>query len=113
MAISRYTNRSKAINSKEQYKDTFEKRNVTFIEQHTTSNYENIDFSVIDRMGYKTHIWTSSDRAYRVANKYYGDPSLWWVIFRVNNIGSEADIEIGRELIIPNNLSIILTYLGD
>jgi hypothetical protein len=112
MSISRYSNREIYLNNTEQYRNTFEGRNVKFINQYASANFENIKFSDIEKIGYSIHTWTSSDRAYRLAYKYYGDASLWWVIFRVNNIANESQVTIGDQLIIPTNLSKLLGYLG-
>ncbi len=111
--ISRYSTRRTVINREEQYSDTFRNRNVPFIEQHTTSKYKNINASDIESIGYRTHVYTTSDRPYLLAYKYYGDPTLWWIIFRVNNISNQNQLFAGKLLIIPTNLSGILAYLGD
>lgn len=48
-----------------------------------------------------------------LAYKYYGDPTLWWVIAMVNNIGKgRMSIEPGLQLRIPTNVGdIIATFI--
>lgn len=52
----------------------------------------------------------SSDRLDILAQKYYGDPNLWWVIATANNL-NDASYSIGEgiQMRIPANLSKILT----
>lgn len=44
-----------------------------------------------------------------LAYRYYGDPTLWWVIAMVNNIGKgRLSIEPGLSLRIPTNINEII-----
>ena len=43
------------------------------------------------------------DRCDNLANRFYGDPTLWWFIARVNNLTSN-NIPAGKSLRIPTNL---------
>lgn len=44
-----------------------------------------------------------------LANKYYGDPTLWWIIALVNNIGKgRLSVEPGLYLRIPTNVNEIM-----
>ncbi len=44
-----------------------------------------------------------------LANKYYNDVSLWWIIALANNIGKgKLSVESGKQIRIPKNLSKIL-----
>jgi len=54
----------------------------------------------------------SSDRLDLLANKYYGDKGLWWVIAVANNL-NDASLYIGEgiQLRIPSDLSQILNDL--
>lgn len=54
----------------------------------------------------------ATDRLDLLANKYYGDKSLWWVIAVANNL-NDASLYIGEgvQLRIPSNLSLILNDL--
>lgn len=54
---------------------------------------------------------TTSDTDYldTLANKYYKDPTLWWVIAGVNNIGKgRLSIPQGMQIRIPTNIIAIL-----
>ena len=54
----------------------------------------------------------SSDRLDLLANKYYGDPSMWWIIATANNL-NDANFFVGegKQLRIPSNISKILNDL--
>jgi hypothetical protein len=54
---------------------------------------------------------TASETDYldTLANKYYKDPTLWWVIASANNIGKgRMSIEPGKQLRIPFDVLSIL-----
>ena len=44
---------------------------------------------------------TEGDSIWNMANKAYGDPGLWRVIADANNIDDPANIELGKDMIIP------------
>lgn len=53
-----------------------------------------------------------SDRLDILANKYYGDSSLWWIIAVANNLNDASlSIEPGIQMRIPSNVSKILNDL--
>lgn len=53
-----------------------------------------------------------SDRLDLLAQKYYQDPSLWWIIATANNLhNASLAIEPGIQLRIPSNLTSILNNL--
>lgn len=47
------------------------------------------------------HIWTTGDRLYKLAEKYYNDPTLWWVIAWYNNRPTEGHFKVGDVIQIP------------
>lgn len=54
------------------------------------------------------HIVTAGEK-YRpdiIANDFYGDPRLAWIILSANNMSDIFDLEIGSEIIIPSSTSI-------
>ena len=51
----------------------------------------------------------AGDRLDLLANKYYKEPSLWWIISVANNINDASFyVEEGIQLRIPNDLGRIL-----
>jgi nucleoid-associated protein YgaU len=52
------------------------------------------------------------DRLDLLANKYYGDTTLWWVIATANNINDATFyVEAGIQLRIPSDTNTILNDL--
>ena len=58
-------------------------------------------------------ISNSGDRLDLLANRYYGDQTLWWIIATANNLGATGLIvPPAKQLRIPTNIdSIIETYI--
>ena len=49
---------------------------------------------------------------FKFAQKYYGDPSYWWVVGFYNKKPVDADYSIGDLLKIPVSLEEAITNLG-
>ena len=47
------------------------------------------------------HIWTVGDHYWKLANDYYGDPGLWYLIAWYNQKPTEAHVKIGDSMAIP------------
>lgn len=64
--------------------------------------------------GRTTTIRTSSgDRLDLLANRFYGDASLWWVIAQANKLGGDTlNVEAGTQLEIPRDISNVLSKLS-
>jgi hypothetical protein len=58
------------------------------------------------------HLWRYGDRYYNLANIYYGDPRLWWVIAWYNGKPTEADVNFGDVLYIPTSAENALRLFG-
>lgn len=57
-------------------------------------------------------IATAGDRLDLLANLYYKDPSMWWVIAVANNLNdANFFVEVGTQLRIPADVSDILNNL--
>lgn len=55
-------------------------------------------------------ISTQSDRLDLLANRYYGNPTYWWVIAVANNLNDASlSIPVGKQLRIPGNLTRVLS----
>lgn len=53
-------------------------------------------------------IATETDFLDSLAQKYYRDPTLWWVISRANGIAGTLKAPTGKQLRIPSNIQSIL-----
>lgn len=74
---------------------------------YKTSRYPEVPLSENDIYVYTTQ----GDRFDTLANLYYGDSSLWWVISIANtdiNNQSSLNIPIGSQIRIPNNYASVV-----
>lgn len=67
--------------------------------------YRNVIYPEIEPTEEDTYIIASSfDRLDLVANDFYGDPNLWWIISSANNLpGNSLYITNGTQLRVPAN----------
>ena len=108
---SRYDTRDIAINSAEQYRSVFERRGVKAIEQFLTGKIRLPTPEQVQTLQTVNHIWKKGDHYYKLADKYYGDPTYWWVVAIYNLKPTEASIQFGDTVFIPLPLQRILKYL--
>lgn len=74
---------------------------------YTTSRYPEVPLSEDDIYVYTTQ----GDRFDTLANLYYGDSSLWWIISIANTDvtnQSSLNIPIGTQIRIPNNYAEVI-----
>jgi hypothetical protein len=107
---SRYDRRSVAINNNNLYENVFRNRGVNFIKQYFTPNLRfptDDEILQLNPIGYTLQI---GDRYWKLAEKYYGYPELWWVIAWYNQLIFEPDN--GTTIYIPLPLDKTLQFLG-
>ena len=90
--MSRY----KDTNMKVNYKTSDRKQTTTALE---TTIYKEVEEKNTDLY----FIAQEGDRCDNLANRFYGDPTLWWFIARVNNLTTN-NIPAGTSIRIPANL---------
>jgi hypothetical protein len=109
--ISRYTTRRVFKNDSERYQDMFNVRNVKYINQYSTPEFEYPDVDNYDRIETIEHVWSIGDRFYKLAGEYYGDVNNWWVIAKFNNLPTESHVKLGDVILIPTPLHEILNIM--
>ena len=109
---SRYNDRQKAYNTNEGYKQIFEDRGVSRIEQYRTGALLYPTSDQIRSLTLLTHVWTYGDRYYKLAYEAYGRASLWWVIAHFNKRPTESHVQYGDIIYIPQPLEKVLMYYG-
>ena len=110
---SRYGNRNIIKNSLSQYSKQLTNRNVNFIDQYTTANFSYPSDDLLGRLQVENEIWAVGSRFYKLADKHYGDPSLWWIIPWFNQILLESDFATGDVVLIPKPLNVVLSFFGE
>ena len=108
---SRYDNRTPAINNAEQYRRMFKERGIRFLKQYPTAKLHFPTDGESETIEEVDHIWKSGDRFYKLANKYYGDPTVWWIIAWYNQTPTESHVSFGDIIQIPLPFDRILPVL--
>jgi hypothetical protein len=88
-----------------------EKNLSTRVRQYRDSKYPTVPLSDTDIYV----ITTIGDRYDLLANEFYGDPSLWWIISISNDLLPQNSIfiPVGTQLRIPTNVNSILTSYNE
>lgn len=109
--ISRYDGRKIGKNDSKVYKKIFKNRDVRFINQYDTANLKYPSPSELAGVEIYDHVWSLGDRFYKLADRYYNDPKLWWVLAWFNRTPTETHLEIGDIVNIPVPLERVLQFL--
>ena len=94
----RYKNTETIKNKTEQFKPLFEDRGVDSIVHYRTFDMASIKLSYESPI---IHIWTYGDRYFKLAQRYYNNPQIWWVIAKFNNRPTENMNAYGDLIMIP------------
>jgi len=110
---SRYGSRNILRNSSPQYLKQFIERDVRFIDQYTTPVFSYPSDDLLGALQIEREVWSVGSRFYKIADAYYGDPSLWWIIPWFNQIPLESDLATGDMIMIPKPLNVVLSFFGE
>ena len=108
---SRFDNRTIVRNQNEMYKPLLKKRGIKFINQYKSATLsfptprERASLKEVD------YAWKAGDKYFKLAHRFYGDASLWWIIAWYNHKPTEADVRPGQVITIPLPLDAILPLL--
>ena len=109
----KYKNQEIFINEDEQYKTYLKKtRGLKEIKQFNTPRLKHPDTGEASNFSTIKHIWGTGDRYFKLADEYYGDPELWWVIAHYNQKPTEFHAKLGDVIYIPTPLETVLYYMG-
>tara|TARA_Y100000592_G_scaffold43251_1_gene68719 strand:- start:2223 stop:2561 length:339 start_codon:yes stop_codon:yes gene_type:complete len=108
----RYKKSSKFQNNNPMYSEKLSKRKIKSIEQYPTLKLGYPDGLEASNLIIHTHIWKMGDSYTKLANKFYGDPKLWWVVAHFNQIPIEGDIHYGQQVYIAEPLEALLNSFG-
>jgi|TARA_Y100000114_G_scaffold79238_1_gene72924 hypothetical protein len=109
----RYKNQRIFLNEEEAYERYLKKsRGMQNIRQFSTpkmfypSDLQAAEFRTIKR------IWSAGDHYFKLADEYYDNPEMWWVIAFYNQKPTEFDVKPGDVIYIPVPLEAILYNIG-
>jgi len=94
------------------YDYLFENRDVRVV--YTIAMKQMNEMTDADRASISTrrYTWRTSDRYWQVAERFYGDPRMWFVIAYYNKAPTEFHLSNGQDILVPSNPRIILEKLG-
>ena len=110
--FTRYDRQSTILNGDAKYHKQFTARNVNFITHFSTPQLKWPTKEELQALTVEKEIWKVGTRFFKLAHKYYEDPSFWWVIAWFNQKPLEADFENGDTVMIPTPLNRILSFYG-
>jgi uncharacterized membrane protein YgcG len=87
------------------YLNTGVKRDKSGVRVYNTTFYPTIPIDDSDQFIYTKF----GDRIDALANQYYGDVTLWWIISKANGIKGQAGLKPGLLLRIPGNITQIIS----
>lgn len=112
MVMSRYDDRRKLFNSRELYRKQLEARDVEFIRHYASPSLRYPTTGELNQLDIQNHVWRYGDRLWKVAESFYSDPELWWVIAWFNRKPTENHFQQGDVVMVPFPLEKVLTFLG-
>ena len=108
----RYDARRIISNDNPLYREKLRRIGKGAITQYATAPMRSPTEAEIDTLDIRTHTWRLGDRFYKLADEFYGDPRLWWIIAQYNMMPTEAYVALGFQVYIPLPLERILLYYG-
>tara|TARA_R110002020_G_scaffold227556_2_gene438227 strand:- start:64 stop:411 length:348 start_codon:yes stop_codon:yes gene_type:complete len=111
MGISRYKYTPSVVNATPQYANILARRGKTLISHFSFDKFKQIKLKDVPGLQIDTHTWTTSDRFYKLAYQYYGDPTYWWIIAFWNHKPLESDVAIGQKIHVPMPVEKVLSAL--
>jgi len=112
MPYRRYTERDIIINDDRQYKDQFFKgKDLEALSHYETAELVYPSAEQIQELDIVTVTWKTGTRLFKLANQFYGDPNLWWVIGFFNQKPTDAHYKIGDVISIPTPVERVLRMI--
>jgi len=99
-------------NTEELYEEFLEQRGLSKITHYRTPRWPPLTASVRGQFVRQKHIWKLGDKYYKLANQYYGNPKLWWIIAWYNEKPTEGHVQLGMTIYIPTPVERVVSYFN-
>ena len=110
--VSRYDNREIGENSTEQYYELLKDRGLKKINQYFSPSMRYPSGEEVSQLQTARHEWKLGDRYFKLADKYYGDSKLWWIVAWFNQMPTDAHVKIGDIVEVPLQIGLTLKIMG-
>ena len=97
-------------NAEPEYFEQLSSRDLRYIDQFTTPSFSWPTSAQLGSLDVEEEHWGVGSRFYKLAAKYYGDVTLWWIIPWFNKVPLESDFRPGDVVLIPVPLERILKF---
>lgn len=108
---NRYNKTPKIVNNSDMYKQILKTKNLKFIMQYGTFNFNNLKNLKDYELDTVLHKVQPFERLYMISNKYYQSPDYSWLICYTNFFSNETQIKPGDTLTIYLPLPSVLELL--
>ena len=114
MPFSRYNKTQQVSNADIDYKKVFSSRFGLndFILQRRRAGLQYPDYETISSLIFTYEVWQIGSRLHKISEKYYNDPSYWWLIGFYNKKPTDANYSIGDVVKVPVSLEEAFSALG-
>ena len=108
MTYPRYEFRGRINNNSDFYRQKRKRRGAPKqIVHYSAPKFELLTDDVLDQLTLSFEYWGVGSRFYKMADKHYGDPGLWWVIAYFNRKPTDFHVKIGEIISIPQEWEVI------
>jgi hypothetical protein len=83
-----------------------------FIRQYVSPLFHQISQGDYNNLSVAEELWTMGDSLSKLAGKYYGSGTYWWVIAYFNNKPTDAHFKVGDTVYVPTSLTDALATIG-
>ncbi len=110
MSATRYEASIVLLNDDEKYRKLLKERNLKKIYHYNTPKIKSLSPEEYTDIKSIPHIWKLGDRFHKLAESFYDDPNLWWIIAWFNQRPTDAHMSIGDPIYIPVPVEDALYY---
>lgn len=111
MGYSRYNSSKEFILSNPLYDEYLSDKRLNFIKGVDFLKFKYPSVQQIQQLSIHPHIWSSSDKFSKLAQKYYKDSKFWWIIPFYNMKYLESDFNLGDVVYIPLPLEKFINFV--
>jgi hypothetical protein len=110
--MSRYRKYRTKTTDSSFYSKQLNRRDIKSLEHYELKSFGSISDEDKRRLRITTTFWSAGTSLTKLADQYYGDQNLWWIIGFYNNKPIDANWQMGDKVLIPTPLQTILQILG-